>query len=64
MAHPEKAIHEAWRILRKGRRFAFTVWHGPEQGGEFFALYQLALIVTHCDSLSRFPARSVVRGDA
>ncbi|MDX1512436.1 MAG: methyltransferase domain-containing protein, partial [Gammaproteobacteria bacterium] len=40
---PEKAITEAWRVLRPQGRFAFTVWCGPDQGGEFFALIMGAI---------------------
>jgi SAM-dependent methyltransferase len=38
MAQPEQAMKEAWRVLRRGGRYAFTVWCGPDQGGEFFKL--------------------------
>ncbi len=31
MADPDKAISEAWRILKPGGKFAFTVWALPEQ---------------------------------
>lgn len=37
MAKPDKAIAEAWRILRPGGKYAFTVWTPPERHG-FFAL--------------------------
>jgi SAM-dependent methyltransferase len=29
MERPERAIAEAFRVLRPGGRFAYTVWHGP-----------------------------------
>lgn len=38
MAQPEQAIKEAWRVLKSGGRYAFTVWCSPDQGGEFFKL--------------------------
>ena len=38
LAQPERAIHEAYRVLRSGGRYTFTVWCGPDQGGEFFRL--------------------------
>ena len=38
MEHPDKAIKEIHRVLREGGTLAFTVWCGPDQGGEFFAL--------------------------
>lgn len=31
LAHPERAIEEAARVLAAGGRFAFTVWASPEQ---------------------------------
>ncbi|MEZ0150252.1 MAG: class I SAM-dependent methyltransferase [Candidatus Reddybacter sp.] len=31
MAAPDKAISEAWRILKPGGKFAFTVWAPPEK---------------------------------
>lgn len=36
--NPEKAIAEAHRVLVPGGRYAFTVWCGPDQGGEFFQI--------------------------
>ncbi|MBK5105004.1 MAG: methyltransferase domain-containing protein [Burkholderiales bacterium] len=38
MANPERVIKEAWRVLRSGGRYTFTVWCSPDQGGEFFNL--------------------------
>jgi SAM-dependent methyltransferase len=34
-AHPERAIVEAARVLRKGGRYAFTVWDTPERAIPF-----------------------------
>ena len=31
VSHPEKACAEAFRVLRPGGRFGFTVWSGPEE---------------------------------
>src|SRR3954452_17103388 len=31
LARPDTAIAEAWRVLRAGGRYAFTVWAGPER---------------------------------
>jgi hypothetical protein len=31
MQHPEKVMEEAYRVLRSGGRYAFTVWCTPEQ---------------------------------
>jgi SAM-dependent methyltransferase len=35
LAHPEKAIAEAFRVLRPGGRYAFTVWDAPERAAGF-----------------------------
>lgn len=32
----DKALAEARRVLRTGGRYGFTVWCGPDRGGEFF----------------------------
>ncbi len=39
MADPDQAISEAWRILKPGGKFAFTVWAPPEK----HAFFQLVL---------------------
>ena len=31
LSHPEQACAEACRVLKRGGRFGFTVWAGPEQ---------------------------------
>jgi len=38
MARPDRVIKEAWRVLKSGGRYTFTVWCSPDQGGEFFKL--------------------------
>ena len=38
MARPDRVIKEAWRVLKTGGRYTFTVWCGPDHGGEFFRL--------------------------
>lgn len=38
LEQPEKAVKEAWRVLKKGGSYTFTTWSSPDQGGEFFAL--------------------------
>lgn len=45
MSEPERAIAEAYRVLRSGGRYAFTVWSAPERS-PFFALV-LGSIQTH-----------------
>jgi len=42
MANPDKAISEAWRILKQGGKFAFTVWAPPEKHA-FFELVLSAI---------------------
>lgn len=38
LEHPEKAISEAWRILKSGGLYSYATWCGPDQGGEYFGL--------------------------
>jgi SAM-dependent methyltransferase len=38
MARPDVVLRETARVLRTGGRFTFTVWCGPDQGADFFAL--------------------------
>jgi SAM-dependent methyltransferase len=35
LSRPDQAIHEAFRVLRSGGRFAFTVWATPEHAAAF-----------------------------
>jgi SAM-dependent methyltransferase len=35
LARPDAAIHEAWRVLESGGRYAFTVWARPEEAVGF-----------------------------
>jgi SAM-dependent methyltransferase len=43
MQQPERAMKEAYRVLRSGGRYAFTVWCTPEQGSDLFAIIQGAI---------------------
>lgn len=43
MQHPEAVIREAFRVLRSGGRFTFTVWCTPEEGSDLFGLIQTAI---------------------
>ena len=36
--HPDRAMGEASRVLKKGGKIAFTVWCSPEQGNEFLEI--------------------------
>ncbi len=40
---PERAMAEAWRVLRSSGRYTFTVWCTPEQGSDLFATIQGAI---------------------
>jgi SAM-dependent methyltransferase len=42
-ADADKAIEEAYRVLKPGGRYAFTVWCGPDQGSEFFKILMGAI---------------------
>jgi SAM-dependent methyltransferase len=42
MPAPDRAIAEAYRVLKPGGRYAFTVWAGPDRH-EFFALVLRAI---------------------
>ena len=43
LSDQEAAVAEACRVLRPGGRYAFTIWRGPEDGCEFFALTRGAI---------------------
>ncbi len=47
-AHPELAFCEAARVLKPGGICAFTAWHGPEKGSEFFGIL-LGTYQTHAE---------------
>ena len=47
MAQPEQAMKEAFRVLKAGGRYAFTVWASPDKH-EFFKL-TMPVIQTHAD---------------
>ncbi len=47
LAEPERAITEAFRVLRPGGRYAFTVWDGPERG--VFLGLALQAVMSHAD---------------
>jgi SAM-dependent methyltransferase len=39
MERPEVVLAEIRRVLRPGGRFAYSAWHGPDQGGALFGLF-------------------------
>lgn len=43
MSNPDRALQEARRALKPGGRYTFTVWCGPDRGGEFFKLVMGAI---------------------
>jgi ubiquinone/menaquinone biosynthesis C-methylase UbiE len=54
LAEPDKALSEAFRVLRLGGRYAFTVWSSPEKG-EFLRL-ALNAVTTHANMNVPLPA--------
>ena len=43
IARPQTAVAEVFRMLKPGGRFAFTLWFGPDDGGEFLAIVKEAI---------------------
>ncbi|MDP5218744.1 class I SAM-dependent methyltransferase [Ruegeria sp. 2205SS24-7] len=54
LPEPEKAAQEAWRVLRPGGAFAFSVWAAPAEGEGFGIV--LAAIEKHGVSDIKLPA--------
>ena len=48
LGDPDRAINEAFRVLRPGGRYACSVWCTPEEGGEFFG-FLMGAIQQHGD---------------
>jgi SAM-dependent methyltransferase len=46
LQHPDRAIEQAYRVLKSGGRYTFAVWCPPDQGGEFFG-FLMGAIQTH-----------------
>ena len=40
MEDPQAAVNEAFRVLKAGGRYAFTLWFGPDDGNELFSILQ------------------------
>jgi SAM-dependent methyltransferase len=53
LAQPERAISEAFRVLRPGGGYAFTVWDGPERAA-FLGLGMQA-VMAHADMTVPLP---------
>jgi ubiquinone/menaquinone biosynthesis C-methylase UbiE len=60
LAEPDKAIAQAFRVLRPGGRFAFTWWCSPEKH-EFFALFFAAVKAHGNPDVALPPAPPVFR---
>jgi len=43
MANPQGAVDEAFRVLKPGGRFAFTLWFDADRGSELFAVIRSAI---------------------
>ena len=48
LEHPDAAITEAYRVLKPGGRYTYSVWCAPEAGGEFFG-FLMGAIQEHGD---------------
>ena len=44
LEHPEMGVREAYRVLKTGGRYTFTVWASPEQGHIFNGIVTAAII--------------------
>jgi ubiquinone/menaquinone biosynthesis C-methylase UbiE len=53
LAEPERAIAEAFRVLRPGGAYAFTVWDGPERAA--FLGLGMAAVLVHADMAVPLP---------
>jgi SAM-dependent methyltransferase len=42
MDNPHAAIKEAYRVLKSGGRFAFTLWCGPDDGNDLYRIIRTA----------------------
>lgn len=54
LAEPERAIAEAFRVLRPGGGYAFTVWDGPERA--VFLGLAIGAVMAHADMGVPLPA--------
>ena len=43
MENPQAAVDEAFRVLKTGGRFAFTLWYGAEGGNDYHTITKAAL---------------------
>ncbi|HNB50963.1 MAG TPA: methyltransferase domain-containing protein [Anaerolineales bacterium] len=43
MQNPQTAMNEAYRVLKSGGCFAFTLWFGPDEGNDFQKVFNTAL---------------------
>jgi SAM-dependent methyltransferase len=52
---PDAVFSQAYRVLKPGGKFVFTVWRGPEDGGEFLGMI-LGVYQLHADVNVNLPA--------
>ncbi len=55
LAQPDRAIAEAFRVLKPGGRYTYAVWSAPDQGGDFFG-FLMGTIQEHGDMDLNLPA--------
>lgn len=52
---PDAVFSQAYRVLKPGGKFVFTIWRGPEDGGEFLGMI-LGVYQLHADMNVNLPA--------
>lgn len=61
MANPQVAVNEAFRVLNPGGCLAFTLWFGPDDGGEMMAITRAALQLHMTEQVALPPTWTVLR---
>jgi len=55
MEFPQAAVQEAFRVLKPGGHFAFTLWYGANEGGDLLTIVQ--------EAVKRYATQTVVLPD-